>query len=199
MTDAQEFVERMGGALTQAGVPRVPALVFSALLVDEDGRMTAAELTTSLALSAGSISGAVRYLEQVGMARRERERGSRRDVYVVDDDAWHGAMVRTDQIYAPMVAALSSGLATISTDSAAHRRLLLTREFLTFVNEEMTALAERWDQRRTQIMESARARRHVRSGPRPRSCGIGTCGPVLSRHPVLAFSPGVLPTRPGGE
>ena len=154
MTDAQEFVERMGGALTQAGVPRVPALVFSALLVDEDGRMTAAELTSSLALSAGSISGAVRYLEQVGMARRERERGSRRDVYVVDDDAWHGAMVRTDQVYAPMVAALSSGLAAISTDSAAHRRLLLTREFLTFVNEEMTALAERWDQRRTQIMES---------------------------------------------
>jgi len=145
----------MGGALTQAGVPRVPALVFSALLVDEDGRMTATELTTSLALSAGSISGAVRYLEQVGMARRERERGSRRDVYVVDDDAWHGAMVRRDQIYAPMVAALSRGLATTRTDSAAHRRLLLTREFLTFVNEEMTALAERWEKRRTQLMESA--------------------------------------------
>ena len=76
-------------------------------------------------------------------------------MYVVDDDAWHGAMVRTDQTYAPMVAALSSGLATISTDSAAHRRLLLTREFLTFVDEEMTGLAERWEQRRTQITGSA--------------------------------------------
>ncbi|MDX6284008.1 MAG: hypothetical protein QOH03_5079, partial [Kribbellaceae bacterium] len=33
---AHEFVERMGGALTQAGLPRLPSLVFSALLVDDD-------------------------------------------------------------------------------------------------------------------------------------------------------------------
>ena len=42
------------------------------------------------------------------MLRRERERGSRRDVYVVDDDAWHEAMMREDQAYRPMLAALDS-------------------------------------------------------------------------------------------
>jgi predicted transcriptional regulator len=149
---SQEFVERMGSALSQAGLPRIPSLVFSALLLDDDGRMTASELAGTLHLSAGSISGAVRYLEQVGMARRERERGSRRDVYVVDDDAWHGAMMRTGQVYAPMIAALTRGLTTIGKDSAAHRRLLLTREFLCFVDEEMTALAERWEKRRAEIV-----------------------------------------------
>jgi predicted transcriptional regulator len=148
---SDDFVARMGSALAQAGLPRVPSLVFSALLVDEDGRMTAAELADTLALSAGSISGAVRYLEQVGMARRERERGSRRDVYVVDDDAWHGALMRKDQVYAPMIAALSRGLTALGTDSPAGRRLLLTREFLTFVDSEMTALAERWERRRSEI------------------------------------------------
>ena len=147
-----DFVERMGSALTHAGLPRVPSLVFSALLADDDGRMTAAELASRLDLSAGSVSGAVRYLEQVGMARRERERGSRRDVYVVDDDAWHGAMMRTGQVYAPMIAALTRGLTTIGKDSAAHRRLLLTREFLSFVDEEMTALAGRWEKRRAEIV-----------------------------------------------
>jgi DNA-binding transcriptional regulator GbsR (MarR family) len=150
----REFVERMGSALTQAGLPRTPSLVFSALLVDDDGRMTATELARTLELSAGSISGAVRYLEQVGMARRERERGSRRDVYVVDEDAWHGAMMRRDQIYAPMVTALTRGLESIGSDSSAHRRLLLTREFLTFVDQEMTALADRWDVRRAEILGS---------------------------------------------
>src|SRR5689334_18817551 len=140
----RDFVERMGSALTQAGLPRTPSLVFSALLVDDDGRMTAAELATALHLSAGSISGAVRYLEQVGMARRERERGSRRDVFVVDNDAWHGSMMRHDQVYGPMVAALSSGLTRFAAGSPVHQRLLVTREFLTFIDDEMVALAERW-------------------------------------------------------
>ena len=142
---SREFVERMGHALSQAGLPRIPSLVFSALRVDDDGRMTASELAGSLDRSAGSISGAVRYLERVGMARRERERGSRRDVYVVDDDAWHGAMMRKDQVYAPMIAALTRGLTTIGNDSAAHRRLLLTREFLSFVDVEMPGVAGGWE------------------------------------------------------
>jgi predicted transcriptional regulator len=145
------FVEQMGGALMQAGLPRVPSLVFSALLVDDDGRMTANELASDLSLSAGAISGAVRYLEQVGMARRERERGSRRDVYVVDDDAWHGALMRTQHLYDPMVAALTRCLAGMSDGSPAGRRLLLTREFLTFVQDEMRALIGRWERRRGDI------------------------------------------------
>jgi hypothetical protein len=144
----------MGSALTQAGVPRVPSLVFSALLVDEDGRMTAAELAGSLALSAGSISSAVRYLENVGMARRERERGSRRDVYVVEDDAWHGALMRRDQVYAPIIAALTRGLTAMGTDTPTGRRLLLSREFLTFVDDEMTDIAARWEKRRATITDS---------------------------------------------
>lgn len=141
----------MGGALTQAGLPRLPSLVFSALLVDDDGKMTSAELSAALEVSPASISGAVRYLTQVGMVRRERERRSRRDLYVVDDDAWHGAMMRKDQMYAPMIAALGAGIGEVGDGSSAHRRLVLTREFLLFVDEEMAALADRWDQRRDQL------------------------------------------------
>jgi predicted transcriptional regulator len=145
------FIERMGGALTQAGLPRVPSLVFSALLVDDDGRMTSAELAKTLEVSPASVSGAVNYLAQLGMIRRERERGSRRDVYVVDDDAWHGTLMRRDQVYAPMVAALSAGLQALGDDAPAHDRLLLTREFLRFVDTEMAGLAEKWDKRRAEI------------------------------------------------
>jgi DNA-binding transcriptional regulator GbsR (MarR family) len=150
--EQQAFVERMGGALTQAGLPRLPSLVFSALLVDDDGRMTSAELSEALELSAGSISGAVKYLAQVGMIRRERERGSRRDVYVVDEDAWHGSMLRRDQVYAPMIAALTAGLRALGKRSPAHDRLLLTREFLAFIDEELSGLADKWERRREQIV-----------------------------------------------
>jgi hypothetical protein len=75
-------------------------------------------------------------------------------VYVVDDDAWHGAMMRSDQVYGPMIAALSSGLATYAAGSPVHRRLLLTREFLTFIDDEMVALAERWERRRAEIEQT---------------------------------------------
>ena len=148
---AHAFVERMGGALTQAGLPRLPSLVFSALLVDDDGRMTSAELADALEVSPASVSGAVNYLAQLGMLRRERERGSRRDVYVVDDDAWHGALMRRDQLYAPMVAVAAAALRSLGDDSPAHERLLLTREFLSFVDDEMAGLAEKWEKRRAEL------------------------------------------------
>lgn len=141
----------MGGALNQAGLPRLPSLVFAALLVDDDGRMTAVELGAVLAVSPASVSTAVNYLARLAMIRRERVRGSRREVYVVDDDAWHGAMMTHDQLYAPMVAALEAGLRALDHGGAAHGRLRLTREFLLFVEQEMTGVAARWDTRRAQL------------------------------------------------
>jgi len=142
------FVERMAGALTDAGLPRLPSRVFAALLVDDDGRMTAAELAEALGVSPAGISGAVNYLSRVGMLRRERERGSRRDVYVVDDDAWHEAIMREDQAYRPMLAALDSAVETVGDSDPAYRRLCVTREFLRFVSEEMRDIAGRWEERR---------------------------------------------------
>lgn len=143
----------MASALHQAGLARVPSLVFSALLVDEDGRMTSAELAETLHVSPASVSGAVKYLEQIGMMRRERERGSRRDVYVVEEEAWHTALMKRDQVYTPMIAALTVGLSAVGPDTPAHRRILVTREFFAFVNEEMTALADKWERRRREIVD----------------------------------------------
>jgi len=151
MTVADDFVDRMGGALADAGLPPLPSRVFAALLVDEDGRMTAAELAAALEVSAGGVSGAVNYLARLQMLRRERERGSRRDVYVVDDDAWHAAMMRKDQTYGPMQAALASAVDALGPSHPAYRRLVMTRDFLVFVDREMDELAERWDKRRVEI------------------------------------------------
>ena len=137
-------VEQLGAALAEAGLPSLPSRVFAALLVDDDGRMTSLELTEVLGVSPASISGAVRYLGHLQMLRREREHGSRRDVYVVDDDAWHGLMMRRDHLYAPILRALQSAVDERGTDHPAYRRLTLTAEFLRFVDAEMAGLADRW-------------------------------------------------------
>lgn len=152
MTDpAARYVERMGTALADAGLQRLPSRVFAALTVDPDGRMTSAELVEALAVSPASVSGAVQYLSRIGFLHRERERGSRRDVYVVDDDAWLQAMLREGQVYAPMIAALDDAVRSLDAGSPARRRLLLMREFLVFVGQEMGGIAERWLARRAEL------------------------------------------------
>ncbi len=142
MTDRS--VEQLGAALADAGLPSLPSRVFSALLVDDDGRMTSAELTEVLGVSPAAISGAVKYLGHLQMLRRERERGSRRDVYVVDDDAWHGAMMRRDQVYAPILRALQAAVDDLGTGAPSYRRLMLSAEFLRFVDAELERLGDRW-------------------------------------------------------
>lgn len=143
--ESNAVVERLGSALSAAGFPPMPSRIFAALLVDADGRMTAAELIEQLSVSAAAVSGAVRYLAHIGLIRRERERGGRKDVFVVLDDAWHGAMTSTDQIYAPILAALAEGVDHFGVGTSTGDRLQLSKEFLEFVSAEMQGISDRWD------------------------------------------------------
>ena len=148
-TEVHETVERIGAALTSAGLARLPSRVFAALLADDDGRMTSAELVEVLAVSPAAVSGAVKFLEHLGWSRRERERGSRRDVYVVEEDAWQRALLQTEQTYGPIRQAMDAAVCVAGPQ--ARRRLTMSREFLVFVQEEMSAMAGRWDERRRQL------------------------------------------------
>ena len=150
--DPSRFVERFGSALTAAGMQRLPARVFAALLADEDGRMTAAEIGEVLSVSPASVSGAVRSLQQLRMIHPEREQGSRRDVYVVADDAWHDVMMNSANVYAPLTQALRDGVHQVGgAGTTAGDRLALSVAFLEFVTEEMHQLSERWDKRRAEL------------------------------------------------
>src|SRR5262249_29491061 len=107
------YVERFGDTLTDAGMPRLASRVFAQLLADDDGRMTAVELTEALDVSPAAISGAVRYLTQTYLIGKERERGSRRDVYVVQADAWHGAMLSRDRVLSQIESNLRAGVPAV--------------------------------------------------------------------------------------
>ena len=107
--------------------------------------VVAAYAIALIATPAG-ISGAVRYLTQVRMIRRERERGSRRDVYVVMDDAWHDVLMQKDQIYAPILTALVRARAAVGASTRAGERMQLSVEFLEFIQREMDGIARRWEE-----------------------------------------------------
>jgi hypothetical protein len=146
-----DFIERFAGTLVAAGMPLQPSRIFAAVLADDDGRMTAAELSERLHLSAGSVSGAVQYLLRVDLMRKERQRGTRRDVYVVMDDAWHDTLLSRDRLLASMTTALRDGVGQVGSDTAAGKRLELSHQFLLYVTEEMDRMTSGWETRRREL------------------------------------------------
>ena len=70
------YVERFGDTLTDAGMPRLASRVFACLLADDDGRMTAVELTEALDVSPAAISGS-RALPDPDLPHRQGARAAR--------------------------------------------------------------------------------------------------------------------------
>jgi predicted transcriptional regulator len=138
------FIERFASVLVEAGVPPMPARVFSALLVTDSGRLTAADLTELLGASPAAISGAVRYLEQVAMISRQREPGSRRDVYLLRNDLWYEISLSRDQVLAHWASAARDGAEILGLGTPAGQRLADSHDFFVFLQQELPALLERW-------------------------------------------------------
>jgi DNA-binding transcriptional regulator GbsR (MarR family) len=139
------FVERFALTFSEAGVPRMPARVFSALLVSDEGRRTAAELAETLRVSPAGVSNAVRYLTQVGLVAREREPGERRDHYRIHGgDTWYEVTIRRDAMLVRWQEDLRGGIEAVGADTPAGKRLEETRRFYEFVHGEMPRLLERW-------------------------------------------------------
>jgi hypothetical protein len=147
------FVERFAATMVGAGLPRLAARVFATLLVSEHGRLTAAELARALHASAGGISGAVRYLEQVRLIRAERDPGTRRHVYVVDG-SWFEATVTGSPFLQRGEADLREGIAVLDGSPAADR-LAETLELIEFLREETADMMRRWQQRRAALRRRA--------------------------------------------
>ena len=140
----RRFVERFAAGLVEAGMPAMPARVFSALLATDSGRLTAAELATQLDASPAAISGAVRYLGLVGMISRERMPGSRRAVYAVLGDVWYEVSIRQDQAITRWVAAAREGVEVLDPDTPAGQRMAETLDFILFIQREMAEIMTRW-------------------------------------------------------
>ncbi|KAF0650917.1 hypothetical protein K701_05940 [Streptomyces fradiae ATCC 10745 = DSM 40063] len=143
------FVERFAGELAQAGMQRMAARVFAALLVSDGAALTAAELGERLRISPAAVSGAVRYLTQVNMIGRERDPGSRRERYVLHEGMWYEIFTRRDEILNRWQKTLLEGAATLGPGTAAGVRLSETAEFFQFLNEGLLQLMERWRERKS--------------------------------------------------
>ncbi|WP_245899741.1 GbsR/MarR family transcriptional regulator [Nonomuraea indica] len=126
------------------GLPKMVARVLIGLWLSEEGRLTAAELARGLKVSPASISMAVGYLMRQGLVRRERDPQRRRDIYVVDDDAWyHSTVISARQTLAAAEITKAAGR-TLGLDTPVGRRLARGGAFLERISLDALASAERW-------------------------------------------------------
>src|SRR4051794_7745668 len=95
----------------------MPARVFVALLVTDAGRLTAAELAAVLRISPAAVSGAVRYLIQIGMVHKERVPGSRRDYYRMPGGMWDSLIRQRDQVMTRWTALVREGIDLVGPDT----------------------------------------------------------------------------------
>jgi hypothetical protein len=142
------YIERFALLLRESGMPPMPARVFAYALANDTDRYTAAELAEGLRVSPAAISGAVRYLVQVGLLARDRKPGTVGGLYrLYDDDVWY-------QIYRSQLGSLrryqemaAEGVVIVGADTPGGRRLRETSEFFGFLSDEYPEVMERWHAR----------------------------------------------------
>ncbi|MFC7484617.1 GbsR/MarR family transcriptional regulator [Luedemannella flava] len=119
-----------------------------AIMATDEGRLTAAELAERLHASPAAVSGGVRYLTQVGIVHRGRERGSRRDHFTVEHDWLYQTIAQRDSILVRWSAGLREGVQAVGGDTPAGRRFAESVEFFEFLRGEMEGVLDRWEAHR---------------------------------------------------
>ena len=138
------FIERFAGILYGAGMPRMPARVFAALLAADASQLSAADLAAVLGVSPAAVSGAVRYLGQVGLVATAGEPGSRRLSYSVPDEVWAQLMETRNSLLGRMRATLLDGAALLGGGTPAGERLTRSARYFEFVLDELALVHDRW-------------------------------------------------------
>jgi len=144
-----DYTERFAAVLIAAGFPPMPARVFVTLLVDDAGRMSAADLGARLQVSPAAVSGAVRYLAPLGMVHKIRVPGTRRDYYQIPDDVWHELLRQQMTVMNRWGSLLREGMALLPSGSPSRARLAEHADFIEFVSKEFPDVFARWEEHRT--------------------------------------------------
>jgi DNA-binding transcriptional regulator GbsR (MarR family) len=142
------YIERFAAVLVAAGFPPMPARIFVALLVTDSARLSAAELAEMLRISPAAVSGAVRYLIQLGLVHKERVPGSRRDYYRMPGNMWDDMLRMRDQVMSRWTALVREGIDLVGPDTPAGERLAEQASFLEFASKEFGAILGRWERYR---------------------------------------------------
>ncbi|MCK7622850.1 helix-turn-helix domain-containing protein [Streptomyces sp. RS10V-4] len=138
----RDYQEALTTVYITSGVPKMMARVLGCLYTTDSGSLTASELAQRLQVSPASISKAITFLESQDLVRRVRDERQRRERYVVDDDLWYQAMIRSARANDEFIEAARQGVGVLGRGTPAAVRLENAARFLDFVSEGLIRAAE---------------------------------------------------------
>lgn len=131
--DKQAFTERFATYWVRNGGSDFEGRICGYLLLDDSGGVSAAQLADDLAISRGSISMAVRRLEQAGFIRRTRRPGSRADWFVMDADVWGGFLDHEHNYLVSQRNLAADALNFLPADSPARDRVRNMHDYMSWL------------------------------------------------------------------
>lgn len=143
-----EPAEQAAALLTSAGMPRMASRVMMALVGSPDAGYTAAELADRLGVSAGAVSGAVRYLQQLHMVHRVSRPGDRRDRYDLIDDGWNAVLLANMPLYIKLAELIDRVAAQNRDAPASVQRAHEMAAFFRFLARRLPTLLDEWEAER---------------------------------------------------
>ncbi|MFD5885895.1 MarR family transcriptional regulator [Streptomyces sp. NPDC060334] len=141
-----ELEAQFTAMMVGTGLPRMTARVLTCLYVTDGGSLTATELAQRLRVSPASVSKAVGELEQQELIRRERDTGRRRDVYVIDADAWFRGWMAGARQNTTLADFALRGAEVLGAATPAGTRMRDLGHFFEHVGRNMIQAAEEWRQ-----------------------------------------------------
>jgi DNA-binding transcriptional regulator GbsR (MarR family) len=141
---ARRFVEHMARTFADWGFPRMAARVLMALTSADEETLSAAELAERIGVSPAAISGAVRYLIQIGMVVREPVPSSRRDRYRLVDDSWFEVSVTKMTMFKSVADIAAEGATALGSATRGGARVAQLRDYFLFVQQELPSLLDKW-------------------------------------------------------
>lgn len=151
-TQAEEkhFVEDVGIAFEQTGLPRTAGRIFGWLLISDPPHQSTGELVEVLMVSRGSISSMTRLLIQMGTIERISLTGIRHGYFHLRPDAWQHMIRHGLEDEIKMFRQLAEhGLELLADKTPLTRKgLEEMRDIYSCLEQKFPALLERWEQER---------------------------------------------------
>jgi hypothetical protein len=134
----------MGQYMGSFGMTPMAGRLWAWLLICDPPAQTAGELAEALKASRGAISGAAALLSSVGMIRRVRRRGDRREHFSVPPGTFDSVLRSTGTVYGRLLAITSEGLAAVEGHPRGCERLLEVHDAVAFLARELPVLVDRY-------------------------------------------------------
>lgn len=150
--EEKNFIEEVGVAFEQTGLPRMAGRIFGWLLIAEPPYQSSAELAGVLMASKGSISTTTRLLMQIGLVERFVIPGERHDNFRLRPDALQHTMKHGLEDEITMFRRLAEhGLELMKGEASTRRHWLEEMcDRYTFMEQELPAMMERCERRQTE-------------------------------------------------